>query len=105
MLLPLSVPQLHAAERYEGLTGNALYVSSKIAFGFNYIDGDLDITHDNDQQGDHGTHVAGIVAANLADGSVTGVAPQAQLMILKVFPDGSTDHGCDRRNHVLVLQC
>ena len=58
------LPQLHAAERYEGLTGNALYVSSKIAFGFNYIDATLDITHDNDQQGDHGTHVAGIATAN-----------------------------------------
>ena len=46
------LPQLHAAERYEGLTGNALYVSSKIAFGFNYIDATLDITHDNDQQGE-----------------------------------------------------
>ena len=69
------LPQLHAAERYEGLTGNALYVSSKIAFGFNYIDATLDITHDNDQQGDHGTHVAGIATANRyvenADGTYT----------------------------------
>lgn len=58
-----------------GLTGNALYVSSKIAFGFNYIDATLDITHDNDQQGDHGTHVAGIATANRyvenADGTYT----------------------------------
>ena len=76
------LPQLHAAERYEGLTGNALYVSSKIAFGFNYIDATLDITHDNDQQGDHGTHVAGIATANRyvenADGTYTEIEqPQA----------------------------
>lgn len=90
------LPQLHAAERYEGLTGNALYVSSKIAFGFNYIDGDLDITHDNDQQGDHGTHVAGIATANryvenadgtytYAENGVVGIAPDAQVLVMKVF--------------------
>ena len=90
------LPQLHAAERYEGLTGNALYVSSKIAFGFNYIDATLDITHDNDQQGDHGTHVAGIATANryvenadgtytYADNGVVGVAPDAQVVVMKVF--------------------
>lgn len=90
------LPQLHAAERYEGLTGNALYVSSKIAFGFNYIDATLDITHDNDQQGDHGTHVAGIATANryvenadgtytYADNGVVGVAPDAQVVVMKVL--------------------
>lgn len=90
------LPKLHAAERYEGLTGNAAYVNSKIPFGFNYIDADLDVTHDNDSQTDHGTHVAGIATANRyvenADGTFTyakngvvGVAPDAQVLVMKVF--------------------
>ena len=29
-----------------------------------YVDRDLEITHDNDDQGDHGTHVSGIATAN-----------------------------------------
>ncbi len=33
-------------------------------FGFNYVDADTDITHDNDTQGDHGSHVTGIAAGN-----------------------------------------
>ncbi len=70
--------------------------AAKIAFGFNYIDATLDITHDNDQQGDHGTHVAGIATANryvenadgtytYADNGVVGVAPDAQVVVMKVF--------------------
>ncbi len=90
------LPYLHAAERYEGLTGTNAQVSSKIAFGFNYVDADLDVTHDNDAQSDHGTHVAGIATANRyvenADGTFTtasngvvGVAPDAQVLVMKVF--------------------
>ena len=68
-----------------------------MAFGYNYVDGDLDITHDNDPQGDHGTHVAGIATANryIRQGSgfvsaaetvlTCGVAPEAQLLVMKVF--------------------
>ncbi|MFR8872219.1 MAG: S8 family serine peptidase [Oscillospiraceae bacterium] len=48
----------------EPLTGEALYATEKIAFAYNYIDRDLDVTHDNDNQGGHGSHVAGIAAAN-----------------------------------------
>lgn len=91
---------LNAYERYDGLTAEDLYYSEKVPFGFNYIDYDLNITHDYDSQGDHGTHVAGIATANRyvpitqEDGTVTygtqsegvaGVAPDAQLMVMKVF--------------------
>ena len=75
-----------------------LYVSAKIPFGFNYIDKSLDITHDNDAQGEHGSHVAGIAAANRYipndDGSfrnalesvkTQGVSPDAQIITMKVF--------------------
>ncbi len=56
--------QLHAAERYEGLTAESLYLNAKLPFAFNYVDGNLEITHDHDDQGEHGSHVAGISAAN-----------------------------------------
>ena len=52
--------QLHVT----GVTSDQLYVNSKIPFGYNYVDDDLDITHDNDTQGEHGSHVEGIAAAN-----------------------------------------
>lgn len=77
---------LNAYQRYTGLTAADLYRSTKVAYGFNYVDSSLDVTHDNDNQGDHGTHVSGIAAANKVDGSdVVGVAPNAQLMVMKVF--------------------
>jgi lactocepin len=89
--------QLNAYTK-KATTASALYVNEKTAFGFNYIDADTDITHDNDSQGDHGSHVSGIAAANRflkqADGSmasaaeacsVVGNAPDAQLMVMKVF--------------------
>lgn len=68
------------------LTADKLYVSAKIPFAFNYVDKDTDVTHDHDGQGDHGTHVAGIAAANkISSTKVVGVAPDAQVIVMKVF--------------------
>ena len=73
------------------------YINAKLPFGYNYIDGSLDVTHDNDSQGSHGSHVAGIATANayiaaedsfvpaLESAMVQGVAPDAQLITMKVF--------------------
>ena len=75
------------------------YINSKIAFGYNYRDFDYDVTHDNDEEGDHGSHVAGIATANSwlynpTSGNfgkaldycfMQGVAPDAQLLAMKVF--------------------
>ena len=93
--------QLNAYKRMEeagvALTAEDLYISTKTAFGFNYVDGDLDVTHDNDGQGEHGSHVAGIAIANrylkrdgqfvnaLEEVHVTGDAPDAQVLVMKVF--------------------
>ena len=41
-------------------TAEQLYGTAKLPFHYNYVDGDLDVTHDNDDQGEHGSHVAGI---------------------------------------------
>ena len=68
---------------------NKSYKNSKIPFAFNYVSGDFDVS--NSYAGsDHGTHVAGIAAANKVEGNrVVGVAPDAQLVVMQVFePDG-----------------
>ncbi len=56
--------QLHVSQRYEGITAQDLYLNEKLPFNFNYVDRNLDVTHDNDTQGEHGSHVAGIATAN-----------------------------------------
>lgn len=88
--------QLNAGKMRADLTGQELFQNDKVAFAFNYADRNLNVTHDSDNQGDHGTHVAGIAAANQyvpqADGSykeqeagVAGIAKNAQVLVMKVF--------------------
>ncbi len=105
----------------KGWDADDLYVSSKIAFAFNYIDENLDITHDNDSQGEHGSHVTGIAAANAyianADGTfskaldsvyVQGVAPDAQVITMKVFGTGGGAYDSDYMAAIedaIVLGC
>ncbi|MGN0168983.1 MAG: S8 family serine peptidase [Acetatifactor sp.] len=90
---------LNASAMYSGLDADKLYVNDKIPFAFNYVDQNLDITHDNDGEGDHGTHVSGIACANLyvpagnntyakQENGVVGIAPDAQLITMKVFGTG-----------------
>ena len=100
--------KLNALKKNGDLKAEDLYVSAKIPFGFNYIDADLDVTHDNDKQGDHGSHVTGIAAGNRyieqADGSFApaldtaltqGVAPDAQVYTMKVFGKGGGAYDSD----------
>ncbi len=87
--------KLNASSMYEGLKAEDLFLSDKIAYAFNYVDENLDVTHDNDSQGDHGTHVSGIACADRyvpsdngyekQESGVVGVAPEAQLITMKVF--------------------
>ncbi len=68
------------------ITVDTLYRSAKVPFAFNYVDANLSADHSADGQGDHGTHVAGIAAANKVEGtSVVGMAPDAQVIVMKVF--------------------
>lgn len=77
---------LNASTLVEGLTSDDVYLSNKVVYAFNYADGNLSINHKGDMQGDHGTHVAGIAAANdLDNGEAVGTAPDAQLYVMKVF--------------------
>lgn len=70
---------------------DAVYVNDKVPYAYDYADKDTNVIPSGDPDNEHGTHVAGIVAAN--GDRLKGVAPDAQLMIMKVFDDmnGSTN--------------
>lgn len=80
--------QLNAA-KYSS-DSSAAYYNSKIPYAYNYAEHNYDVSH---KYSDHGTHVAGIAAANKIDTTeVVGVAPDAQLVVMQVFaPTGGAD--------------
>ncbi|MCH5163452.1 MAG: leucine-rich repeat protein [Clostridiales bacterium] len=84
------------------LTVDDVYRNEKVPFTFDYADYDTEVNSHVDNA--HGTHVAGIIAGHSDDPKgehgetlydkdgkiitgITGVAPQAQLAIFKVFSD------------------
>ncbi len=87
--------QLKIAKKTGDISPKALYRNEKIAFAYNYAGENLNVDSNGS---DHGTHVAGIAAANQyvpgensayqeqPDG-VAGIAKDAQLLIMKVFTD------------------
>ena len=79
------VDDTRAAGMQSGLTASDVYINEKIPFSFDYADGDSDVYP---IASDHGTHVAGIIAGK--DDTITGVAPNAQLCIMKTFSDVET---------------
>lgn len=88
----LESKELHAKELDESTELDNVYYSSKVPFGFNYADGEANFGSDDDTWFGHGTHVAGIIAGNLPeaeqeqfDMTSLGIAPEAQLIIMKVF--------------------
>ncbi|MBR5897411.1 MAG: S8 family serine peptidase, partial [Lachnospiraceae bacterium] len=102
------VDKLNASARYSGLTADDLYVNSKVPFGFNYVDDNLNLKHLIKSDGthdDHGSHVAGIAVANKYinyDGEyktqtlgVVGVAPDAQLFVMRVFGENGGAYSDD----------
>ena len=74
---------------------NDLYKNRKVPYAADYADGDLNVFP---ADSDHGTHVSGTIAgyAESEEGEVlfSGVAPDAQILSMKVFPD-STDAGAN----------
>ncbi|MDO4413612.1 MAG: S8 family serine peptidase, partial [Erysipelotrichaceae bacterium] len=99
---------------------NPKYFTTKIPYGFNYIDNSQTITHVGDTEGEHGSHVAGIAAANryIKSGSsyvdaaesvkAVGMAPDAQLFVMKVFGSGGGAYDSDYMAAIedaLVLGC
>lgn len=86
----LASKNLKAEEKKSGITASQVYKTDKVPFAFDYADNDLDVAPNG--AGDHGTHVAGIAAANagvVAD--VVGVAPQAQILAMKVFSSSGSN--------------
>ena len=86
---------------------NGIYISSKIPFAYNYVDNNTTVNHESDTQEEHGSHVAGITSANryLKSGNsyvsaaetvkVVGEAPDAQIMVMKVFGSGGGAYDSD----------
>ena len=74
--------QTTAYEQAGGLSVDDVYVNEKVPFGYDYADNDPDVysTHNN-----HGTHVSGVIVGK--DDVITGVAPNAQLVSMKIFSD------------------
>ena len=84
-----------------------VYLNAKLPFIYNYVDSNTDVTHLNDTGSDHGSHVAGIAAANRylnVNGSfveardecfVVGQAPDAQVFVMKVFGKGGGAYDSD----------
>ena len=92
------IGKLHVMEKNKAATAGNTFYSDKIPFAFNYVDGLYNyVTHDEDDATDHGSHVAGIAAANryiekngqmvdaLETVKVSGNAPDAQVIVMKVF--------------------
>ena len=99
--------KLHVKD-YTSATAEDLYLNAKLPFAFNYVDKNLNVTHDRDLQTEHGSHVAGIAAANayIPQGEGTyaraldtvlmqGVAPDAQLITMKVFGENGGAYDSD----------
>ncbi|QIK68843.1 S8 family serine peptidase [Erysipelothrix sp. HDW6C] len=86
--------ELSAKTTTPGLSVDDVYAGTKVPYAYDYADRDADVTPKDAETGHntaHGTHVAGTVAGK--SDTFSGVAPNAQLMIFKVFSDiGGTTH-------------
>lgn len=74
--------KLKASSIYAGLTVDDVYYSDKIPYGFDYADDDPDAYPGGNP---HGVHVSGVILGK--SDVITGVAPEAQLVSMKVFSD------------------
>ncbi len=69
-----------ASKLVDGLTADDVFITDKVPFSFDYADADSDVYSDHNN---HGTHVSGVICGK--DSTITGVAPNAQLVSMKVF--------------------
>nr|MCR5264588.1 S8 family serine peptidase [Clostridiales bacterium] len=84
---------LNAAEGADSVMD--VYHSPKLPFVFDYGDMDADVYEAGNT---HGTHVAGIIGGNNKSGSETGfwgIAPEAQLVLMKVQETGGDGYLSD----------
>ena len=123
-LLNKSVPLLTSADvdavRSQLNGSGGRYMTSKIPFAYNYVDRNTTVNHLSDNQGEHGSHVAGIATANryirsgstyveaASNAGAVGMAPDAQLIIMKVFGSGGGAYDSDYMAAIedaIVLGC
>lgn len=93
----LQAADLNAEALMPGVTADDVYLSAKIPFAFDYAGKDAQVAPGNKWDAEnleHGTHVAGISAGYAVDGegavTFSGVAPDAQVIPMKVFDDSGT---------------
>ncbi|WP_078550377.1 cell wall-binding repeat-containing protein [Litchfieldia alkalitelluris] len=90
VLTDASTAELSEAEVSALVAENDLpgkFFTDKVPYGYNYMDQNDQILDLGPGASHHGMHVAGTVGANGDDenGGIKGVAPEAQLLALKVF--------------------
>ncbi|WP_346906001.1 S8 family serine peptidase, partial [Clostridium sp.] len=80
----LQEDEIQAISKKNELLGT--YRTSKVPYGYNYMDENQEIL-DLGEGASHGMHVSGIVGANgdVDNGGIKGVAPEAQILAMKVF--------------------
>ena len=88
-------PYLTASTMNDSARWEESYYSQKVVYMYDYADQDSDVYPVND----HGTHVAGIIAGK--DDTITGVAIDSQLAIMKVF--GNKDEGAPQEAILAAL--
>lgn len=93
----LQAADLNAEALMPGVTADDVYLSAKIPFAFDYAGKDAQVAPGSKWDAanlEHGTHVAGISAGYAVDGegavTFSGVAPDAQIIPMKVFDDSGT---------------
>ena len=93
----LQAADLNAEVLMPGVTADDVYLSAKIPFAFDYAGKDAQVAPGSKWDAEnleHGTHVAGIAAGYAVDGegavTFSGVAPDAQVIPMKIFDDSGT---------------
>lgn len=79
-------------EYVESLDLPGKYFTEKVPYGYNYFDLNDEILDLGPGASEHGMHVAGTAAANgnPEEGGIKGVAPEAQILAMKVFSNDPT---------------
>ncbi len=120
----LTAAEVQALARTAGFNGTGYaHLSEKVPFAYDYADNDSNVNHvgtGSDPLSNHGSHVAGIAAGNryINDNGTyrlssefrgaVGMAPEAQLVIMKVFySDGGASESVYFRaiEDAIVLGC
>lgn len=94
-----------------GVTGRldpAKGFTAKVPYGWNFADNNADVKDTGSQ---HGMHVAGIVAANggadadvFTNGRIRGIAPNAQLLAMKVFSNDPKHAGAYEDDIIAAIE-